>query len=75
MNNCRCGYNTSNDYHPCHGNGYTCKKPAKPRFYNPKLVALAGVQTKFQVSETYACDDCWENFSKVVKQMEETQNK
>lgn len=32
------------------------------RFYNPKLVSLSGMQLKFQVSDTWACDECWEKF-------------
>jgi len=57
---CRCGYDETDEApHPCHGNGYACRKPAKHRFYNPELVALAGVQMKVQVTDTWACDECW----------------
>lgn len=55
---CRCGHE-GGELHPCHGKAYTCRAPAKRRFYAPRFVALAGVQMKFQVSETWACDRCW----------------
>lgn len=38
---------------------YRCRQPAKQRFYNPRPVALAGFQSKVEMSETWACDDCW----------------
>lgn len=60
---CRCGHEGSDAPHPCHGKGYGCRKPAEARFYNPSLVALAGVQMKMQVEGTYACDECWAEFS------------
>ena len=50
---CRCGF-TEGD-HPCHYAGYTCRKPATQRFYNPELVSLAGMQMKVQVTDTWAC--------------------
>lgn len=60
---CRCGHpNDSADPHPCHGDGYTCRKPAKQRFYGASLVCLAGVQMKVGVHESWACDECWERF-------------
>lgn len=58
---CRCGHDGTGP-HPCHGEGYSCRKPAKQRFYNPQLVSLSGVQMKVQVTDTWACDDCWEKF-------------
>lgn len=61
MSTCRCGYNGEGD-HPCHGNGYRCRKTAKRRFYNPQPVGLAGLQMKLQVSDTWACDECWAAF-------------
>jgi hypothetical protein len=27
------------------------------------MVALAGVQMKLQVTDTWACDDCWAEFT------------
>ena len=57
---CRCGWDGQGD-HPCHRNNYTCRKPAKIRYYEPtKLYALAGVQMKMSVVDTWACDECWE---------------
>ena len=64
---CRCGWD-GNGEHPCHYNGYTCRKPAKQRFYNPQPVALAGMQPKLQVSESWACDECWEEFKVLLKE-------
>lgn len=55
---CRCGH-AGGEPHPCHGKAYTCRAPAKQRFYAPHFVSLAGVQMKFEVSETWACDVCW----------------
>lgn len=55
---CRCGH-TGTGEHPCHGRGYTCRKPATRRLYSPGLSALAGVQMKVTVDETWACDGCW----------------
>ena len=60
---CRCGHpKDSTDPHPCHGKGHGCRKPATIRFYNPRPVALAGMQMKLQVSDTWACDACWADF-------------
>lgn len=61
---CRCGYDGVGD-HPCHGRAYSCKRPASQRFYDPRPVSLAGVQMKFQVSDTWACNDCWTTFALV----------
>ena len=61
MNPCRCGYNGEGD-HPCHGNGYACRKPATRRFYSPRMVGLAGMQFKVQMTDTWACDECWQAF-------------
>jgi hypothetical protein len=59
-NRCRCGHrHESKEPHPCHGNGYKCRQPARIRFYNARPVCLAGVQTKFGVDSTWACDACW----------------
>lgn len=62
---CRCGH-TGSDSHPCHGKGHTCGKPASQRFYNPMPVALAGVMMKVQVTDTWACDDCWDAFKAML---------
>lgn len=65
---CRCGHPTgSTAPHPCHMDGYTCRKPATQRFYNPTPSALAGMQMKLAVSETWACDRCWEGFKALLK--------
>lgn len=55
---CRCGY-TGEGHHPCHGRGYTCRQPAKERFYSVRPVALAGQQLKLGAQQTWACDECW----------------
>jgi len=57
---CRCGWDGQGD-HPCHGTGYTCRKPAKQR-YVARPTCLAGVQMKLGAYETWACDACWESF-------------
>jgi hypothetical protein len=62
---CRCGFWWSDEAfkpHPCHGNVYSCGKPAKRRFYNPSYVSLAGMQMKVGVHETWACDECWDKY-------------
>ena len=59
--NCRCGYNGEGP-HLCHGKAHTCRKPASQRFYNPHITALAGMQMKFGLHDTWACDECWEWF-------------
>jgi hypothetical protein len=66
MEACRCGHTTA-EQHPCHGDGYACKKDSKQRFYNPHIASLAGAQLKFEVKDTWACDDCWEKFTKRLK--------
>ena len=63
---CRCGWDGQGE-HPCHyprdGVAYSCKRPAKRRFYEPtKLYSLPGMQMKASVTETWACDECWEKF-------------
>lgn len=60
---CRCGWDGIGE-HPCHGGAYSCRKPATQRFYAPRMVGLAGVQLKFEVSDTWACDACWEEYKK-----------
>lgn len=60
---CRCGWDGKGD-HPCHGKGYTCRKPAKERFYEShKLYALAGMQLKMSMLRTFGCDECWKEFA------------
>jgi len=67
---CRCGHRLdSTDPHPCHGDEYRCKKPAKQYFYNPTLPALAGMQMKVTVVDTWACEECWEAFKAVQRSM------
>ena len=60
---CRCGWNGMGE-HPCHNNGYTCRKPAKIRFISTGPVALPGMQLKVGAYDTYACDECWREFSR-----------
>ena len=57
---CRCGHPGDDSPHPCHGLNYTCRQPATQRFYGARLVALAGMQMKVEVRDTWACDACWE---------------
>lgn len=65
---CRCGHpGDSPDPHPCHGVAYTCRKPAKQRFYAPRLVCLAGVQPKVGARSTWACDECWAEFQEQLR--------
>ena len=64
---CRCGH-TGNGPHPCHAGGYRCSAPATRRLYNAELVALAGMQPKAQIQETWACDACWESFQATLKE-------
>lgn len=66
MNTCRCGH-VGDGEHPCHGNAYTCRKPSKQRFYNARPVALAGMQMKLQVTDTWACEECWIKFGDTIK--------
>lgn len=54
---CRCGHDGEGE-HPCHANGYQCRKPAKRRFI-ASPAALAGVQLKLAATDTWACDECW----------------
>lgn len=65
MTRCRCGYD-GNGPHPCHGNGYTCRKPAQQRLCSPRFVSLAGNQMKLGVTETWACDACWAEWLKLI---------
>lgn len=55
---CRCGY-TGEGPHPCHGQGYTCRRPAERRLYATPRTSLAGMQMKVGVAETWACEECW----------------
>ena len=54
--------------------GYECRKPAVRRFYNAEAVALAGAQLKLQVTDTWACDECWETFRVLTKRKAEESN-
>jgi hypothetical protein len=54
---CRCQRDAP--VHLCHGGGYTCPRPGVQRFYGGRLVALAGVQMKAEMRDTWACDECW----------------
>lgn len=58
---CRCGYEGVGE-HPCHAGGYNCRKPATQRFYDARPAGLPGTQIKLSVNDTWACDECWENY-------------
>lgn len=59
---CRCGWDGRGD-HPCH----RCHAaPGTLRFYSPYLVPLSGMQMKFEVRDTNACDPCWEFFQEYI---------
>lgn len=58
---CRCGWDGTGD-HPCHGRAYECKKPARSRSQPHQRYSLAGAMLKLSVVETFACDECWEEF-------------
>ena len=60
---CRCGYVEGTGPHPCHYNGYTCRKPATFRLYGLYLPCLAGVQMKLGASGTWACAEHWSSFT------------
>jgi Zn-finger protein len=60
---CRCGHTEDGSPHPCHADGYRCRKPAKQRFYGLKLSALSGFQMKVTSHDTWACDECWARFN------------
>lgn len=64
LSQCRCGH-AGEGPHPCHANEYTCRKPATRRWYNARMVGLAGMQDKFEVSDTWACDECWAKWQEV----------
>lgn len=65
---CRCGWDGQGD-HPCHGNGYRCRQPAKARYYEPHLnYSLAGAQMKMSMAQTFACDACWDEFREKQKE-------
>jgi hypothetical protein len=68
-NPCRCGH-AGDGPHPCHAKGYRCGAPATQWFYNAQRVALAGMQPKLQVTETWACDACWGSFKAMLKDAE-----
>ena len=59
MTRCRCGWDGTGA-HPCHGHGYTCRAPARARYYEPvRRYSIAGAQLKISAAQTYACDECW----------------
>jgi hypothetical protein len=65
---CRCGYDGVGP-HPCHGDGYTCGRPAEFRLYDVRPVALAGMTFKLQGTDTWACDACWEKFQAALRRV------
>lgn len=79
---CRCGHpNVSTSPHPCHKYKHKpggrmnelvrCGKPAEQRFYNAHPVALAGVQMKLEVTESWACEECWVEFKVMMQEANE----
>lgn len=64
---CRCGWDGETGPHPCHSDGYRCRQPAEQRFRITGPAHLAGMQLKFNASETWACDECWSYYQKYVK--------
>ena len=66
MPKCRCGWDSEEGGdHPCHGDGYKCKKPSQHLFYNPTVTALAGAQMKMVMYDTWSCAECWEKFKRL----------
>lgn len=61
---CRCGHQ-GEGAHPCHGQAYTCRAPARQRFYGSKPASLTGMMFKLTAHETWACDECWARFKGV----------
>lgn len=70
---CRCGH-TGSEPHPCHGDGYRCRKPALRRFTQTGPHALAGMQLKFSMRETWACDECWAAYLLLLKVLAEKED-
>ena len=79
---CRCGHpKDSSAPHPCHkykqkvggrmNELVRCGQPAKQRFYNPHPVALAGMQMKLEVTESWACEGCWAEFVEMMREANE----
>lgn len=67
MTQCRCGHiDAPGKPHPCHGQAYTCRRPATQRFYGLHPTCLAGMQMKLGAKETWACDECWAEFSRRI---------
>ncbi len=61
-NPCRCGHDGAGP-HPCHYRGYQCRKPATLRVYSLHLPCFAGSMPKLGASTTYACDECWGEYT------------
>lgn len=68
---CRCGYDGEDYAHPCHGAGYTCRRPARHRFYVEGPAALSGVQMKLNMRDTWACDICWTSWIRDVSSLQQ----
>jgi len=68
---CRCGFSGEGP-HGCHKyqpDGSRCGKPASQRFYHlGPPASLAGMQLKFSVQETWACDEHWEEYQEYLKE-------
>ena len=62
---CRCGH-SGDGAHPCHFANYQCREPATRRFYNAQPAPLAGMQEKYIVTETWACDRCWSQYTAML---------
>lgn len=66
-NICRCGHDKkSNEPHPCHWQDYTCRKPSLLRFILNNA-GLSGSTPKFGANDTWACDDHWEEYKRLMK--------
>lgn len=58
---CRCGRAKADQEadHLCHGQGYTCPRVGKVKFYVPGPFSLSGQALKLSVTKTWACTRCW----------------
>lgn len=69
METCRCGHpKDAVTPHPCHWQSPVgrCGAPSVQRFYNARPACLAGVQMKLVVDDTWACDEHWAVFQKML---------
>ncbi len=76
MSTCRCGHDTSSDEpHPCHGNGYTCKKPSRRYFYQMKPFGSSKYSFVYSARDTWACEECWAWYQKFIVKPEKDTDK